>query len=72
MTKATESCDLLHAFLQKMAKTQRCNLQSYGSTAGIGWQIFAEYVDKGFSGTKEFRPELNRLMEDAHRRRSTF
>jgi len=29
---------------------------------------FTEYVDKGVSGAKEFRPELNRLMADAHRR----
>jgi DNA invertase Pin-like site-specific DNA recombinase len=37
-----------------------------------GWRIFAEYVDKGISGTKESRPELNRLMADAHRRRFKF
>jgi len=29
-----------------------------------GWKIFGEYVDH-VSGTKESRPELNRLMEDA-------
>jgi DNA invertase Pin-like site-specific DNA recombinase len=34
-----------------------------------GWRIFAEYVDKGISGAKDSRPELNRLMADAHRRR---
>jgi DNA invertase Pin-like site-specific DNA recombinase len=33
------------------------------------WKVFAEYVDIGISGTKEKRPELNRLMADAHRRR---
>ena len=34
-----------------------------------GWQIVGEYVDKGVSGAKESRPELNRLMSDAHRRK---
>jgi DNA invertase Pin-like site-specific DNA recombinase len=34
-----------------------------------GWQIVGEYVDAGISGAKDSRPELNRLMADAHRRR---
>jgi DNA invertase Pin-like site-specific DNA recombinase len=34
-----------------------------------GWQIAGEYVDRGISGAKDSRPELNRLMADAHRRR---
>src|SRR5712691_500268 len=34
-----------------------------------GWTIAGEYVDVGISGTKERRPELDRLMTDAHRRR---
>src|SRR5579859_4586030 len=34
-----------------------------------GWQLAGEYVDTGISGTKEKRPELDRLMQDAHRRR---
>jgi DNA invertase Pin-like site-specific DNA recombinase len=34
-----------------------------------GWDIAGEYVDRGISGTKDSRPELNRLMTDAHRRR---
>jgi len=33
-----------------------------------GWEIMGEYVDEGVSGSKESRPELNRLMADAHRR----
>ena len=34
-----------------------------------GWQLADEYVDRGVSGTKESRPELNRLMADAKRRK---
>jgi DNA invertase Pin-like site-specific DNA recombinase len=34
-----------------------------------GWQIAGEYIDAGVSGTKGSRPELNRLMADAHKRR---
>jgi DNA invertase Pin-like site-specific DNA recombinase len=34
-----------------------------------GWRLADEYVDEGISGTKDSRPELNRLMADAHRRR---
>jgi DNA invertase Pin-like site-specific DNA recombinase len=34
-----------------------------------GWKVIGEYVDKGISGVKEKRPELDRLMADAHKRR---
>jgi len=34
-----------------------------------GWTIGGEYVDEGISGAKEKRPQLDRLMADAHRRR---
>ena len=34
-----------------------------------GWKIAGEYVDTGISGAREKRPELDRLMADAHRRR---
>jgi DNA invertase Pin-like site-specific DNA recombinase len=33
-----------------------------------GWTIAGEYVDR-MTGTKDSRPELDRLMADAHRRR---
>ena len=33
-----------------------------------GWKVAGEYVDTGISGATDSRPELNRLMEDAHRR----
>jgi DNA invertase Pin-like site-specific DNA recombinase len=34
-----------------------------------GWTVAGEYIDAGVSGTKDSRPELNRLMADAHKRR---
>jgi DNA invertase Pin-like site-specific DNA recombinase len=34
-----------------------------------GWNVAGEYVDAGVSGAKDSRPELNRLMADAHKRR---
>jgi DNA invertase Pin-like site-specific DNA recombinase len=34
-----------------------------------GWKIAGEYVDSGISGAKDRRPELDRLMADAHKRR---
>jgi DNA invertase Pin-like site-specific DNA recombinase len=34
-----------------------------------GWEIAGEYVDRGVSGAKDSRPELNRMMADAQRRR---
>jgi len=34
-----------------------------------GWEIVGEYVDVGVSGSKDSRPQLNRLIADAHRRK---
>jgi DNA invertase Pin-like site-specific DNA recombinase len=34
-----------------------------------GWNVAGEYIDAGVSGAKDSRPELNRLMGDAHKRR---
>ena len=34
-----------------------------------GWELAGVYVDLGISGSKESRPELDRLMADAYRRR---
>jgi len=45
---------------------QLSELREYA--ARRGWAVHGEYVDQGVSGSKESRPELNRLTEDAHRR----
>jgi DNA invertase Pin-like site-specific DNA recombinase len=34
-----------------------------------GWTVTGEYVDTGISGAKDRRPDLDRLMADAHKRR---
>jgi DNA invertase Pin-like site-specific DNA recombinase len=34
-----------------------------------GWVVADEYVDSGISGVKEKRPQLDKLMADAHKRR---
>jgi DNA invertase Pin-like site-specific DNA recombinase len=46
---------------------QLSELREYG--AHRGWQIVEEYVDEGVSGSRERRPQLDRLMADAHRRK---
>jgi DNA invertase Pin-like site-specific DNA recombinase len=45
---------------------QLSELREYASRRG--WEVYSEYTDLGISGSKESRPELNRLMADAHRR----
>src|ERR1700686_5360554 len=34
-----------------------------------GWALVGEYVDAGISGSKERRPQLDRLVADAHKRK---
>src|SRR5450755_3366484 len=34
-----------------------------------GWRLVDSYLDIGISGSKDKRPELDRLMADAHKRR---
>src|ERR1700688_2712374 len=34
-----------------------------------GWPLVGEYVDAGISGAKESRPQLDRLIADAHKRK---
>jgi DNA invertase Pin-like site-specific DNA recombinase len=44
-------------------ETQAIALREYASHRGF--EIVEEYADRGFSGAKERRPALDRLMEDA-------
>jgi DNA invertase Pin-like site-specific DNA recombinase len=46
---------------------QLAELREYAGRRG--WTITSEYVDLGVSGSKESRPELNRMIKDAHLRR---
>jgi len=47
--------------------SQLLDLRRYVSERG--WNIFREYVDEGISGTKDSRPALNELMNDAKKRK---
>jgi len=46
---------------------QLLDLKRYVSDRG--WQTYKEYCDNGISGTKDSRPALNELMDDAKKRR---
>jgi DNA invertase Pin-like site-specific DNA recombinase len=46
---------------------QLCELREYCERRG--WTVTGEYVDMAISGTKERRPELDRLMSDSNKRR---
>ena len=48
-------------------ETQLIALREFAQARGF--QITAEFVDVGISGAKDRRPELDRLMNDARRRR---
>ena len=45
---------------------QLAELREYAQRRG--WEITSEYVDLGVSGSKDSRPELNRMLKDAHAR----
>jgi DNA invertase Pin-like site-specific DNA recombinase len=65
----------------KVAIYARVSTSNHGQDVGMqileireycerrGLTIIGEYIDVGFSGSKDSRPELNRLMADAHCRR---
>jgi len=62
----------------RVAIYARVSTTNHGQDAGLqtgemrqfaearGWTLAGEYVDAGVSGAKDSRPELNRLMSDAH------
>jgi len=43
------------------------DLREYANARG--WKVFGEYADIGESGSKDKRPQLDRLMDDARKRR---
>src|SRR5258708_2830401 len=45
---------------------QTRELEQYAEARG--WRAVGAYIDDGVSGAKDSRPELNRLMADAHKR----
>ncbi len=53
--------------LDQSTDSQLLDLRRYVKERG--WQIFKEYCDNGISGTKDSRPALNELMNDAKKRR---
>ncbi len=52
---------------EQSTDSQLLDLRRY--TRERGWQLFKEYTDDGISGTKDSRPALNELMNDAKKRR---
>ena len=53
-------------------RDQDCEMQLQelrGMAEARGVELAGEYVDRGVSGSKDRRPELDRLMKDARRRR---
>ncbi len=53
--------------LDQSTESQLLDLRHY--VQDRGWKVYREYVDNGISGTKESRPELDRLMADAKKRK---
>jgi DNA invertase Pin-like site-specific DNA recombinase len=46
---------------------QTCELEQFAQARG--WHLVDSYLDIGISGAKDKRPELDRLMADAHKRK---
>jgi len=56
VSTSDQSCEMqLHELRQYVAK--------------LGWEVFAEYVDTGFSGASASRPQLDQLLRDARLRK---
>ncbi len=52
---------------EQSTDSQLLDLRRY--VADRSWQSYKEYCDEGISGTKDSRPALNELMNDARKRR---
>jgi DNA invertase Pin-like site-specific DNA recombinase len=62
----------LYARVSTLNNGQDVNMQARefeGFCASRKWTIADRYIDSGISGSKDSRPELNRLMADAKRRK---
>jgi len=62
----------IYARVSTKDKGQDCDLQLRelrAYAAQRGWEIIGEYVDKGVSGSKDSRPQLDRLMLYAKQRK---
>jgi putative DNA-invertase from lambdoid prophage Rac len=59
----------LYARVSTANKGQDVDLQLREYAKQRGWTVVSEYVDQGVSGSKDSRPELNRLMLDAKQRK---
>jgi len=53
--------------MDQSTESQLLDLRRY--TQERNWHTFKEYCDNGISGTKDSRPALNELMNDAKKRR---
>jgi DNA invertase Pin-like site-specific DNA recombinase len=53
--------------IEQHPETQLGELRQFA--AHKGFQVVGEYTDHGFSGTKNRRPQLDRMMDDARRHR---
>lgn len=62
----------LYTRVSTTGKGQDCEVQARELreyAARRGWNVVQEYTDNGVSGVKESRPALDRLMQDARRRK---
>jgi DNA invertase Pin-like site-specific DNA recombinase len=62
----------IYARVSTTDKGQDVNLQLRDLRAyveGRGWQAFKEYIDDGVSGSKDKRPSLDAMMNDAKKRK---
>ncbi len=53
--------------LEQSTENQLEDLRSYVQQRG--WEIWQEYIDAGISGTKDSRPAINKLMNNARKRK---